>query len=135
MLMPSNVLNGVGDYITDIRVILQDLIPTYRYSDAQLIVALNLTFLDGRRLRPDLFISESWEPYPTWTTNDIALNTVIPMEDIFRQAFVFGASAHAVARDQEDIQDEKSVSLSNVFNSILLGTMMPGSTPPKRKTP
>jgi len=133
--MPSNTLNGVGDYIADARVVLQDTIQSYRYADDQLVIALNLAFLDGKRLRPDLFISEKWEPYPTWTIADIPANTVVPMEDTFRQAFVFGACAHAVARDQEDIEDERSMSHANVFNAILLGTMMPGMMPPRRKTP
>ena len=133
--MPSNVLNGVGDYIADARVVLQDTIQSYRYADDQLVTALNLAFLDGKRLRPDLFINGRWEPYPTWTVADIPINTAIPMQDTFRQAFVFGCCAHAVARDQEDIQDERSVAHSNTFNAILLGTMMPGTTPPRRKTP
>jgi hypothetical protein len=60
------------------------------------------------------------------------------MEPPFRLAFVFGTVAHALMRDQEDIEDSRASTFMAAFNSMLIGNgaaaiVTPpghGSTPP-----
>ena len=49
----NTTLDTVQDYITDARVLLQDLISPYRYDDPSLLTALNVALLEARRLRAD----------------------------------------------------------------------------------
>jgi len=49
-------LDSVESYILDVRTILLDKTPPYRYSDNSLLVAFNTAMLEARRLRPDMFV-------------------------------------------------------------------------------
>lgn len=98
----------VSDYIDDTRVLLQDLVSPYRYSDAQLAIALSVTMLEVRRLRPDLFLGDGTttllSDIPSYTVSD---STAVSIEPAFRTGVLYGMCAHALMRDQED-QPEKS---------------------------
>lgn len=108
----------VNDYITDVRVLLQDQVVPFRYQDAELVVALNAALLETRRLRADLFIG-FLEEIPQYSAND---DTVVPIEQPFRLAIVYGICGHALARDQEDIQDTRAAMFMSTFRTMLTGT-------------
>ena len=113
-----------GGLRSDARTLLLDRIAPYRYDDISLLVALNIALLDGRRLRPDLFVYRHGNHVPSYSAVD---GQRVPIEAQFRKAFVYGMVAHALARDQEDVQDQRSNLFMNVFKSILVGN---GLTPP-----
>lgn len=121
----SSALKTVTDYISDARVLLQDKIAPYRYDDESLLTALNLALLEGRRLRADLFIY-CHSGVQSFTTN---ANQEVFIEEQFRQAFLHGLVAHALERDQEDIQDQRAGVFMKIFNDILLG-VRPSAVPP-----
>jgi hypothetical protein len=110
-------LDEVQDYINDARTILLDVIAPYRYDDPSLLVAFNVALLEGRRIRPDLFVYAA-PLVPYYANND---TTPVPLEQPFRLAFVFGLVAHALTRDQEDVQDARATTFMNLFYDILLG--------------
>jgi len=135
-----STLKTVNDYISDMRTLLLDTIAPYRYDDPSLLIALNLAFMEGRRIRPDLFVFHDedgdGDELHTYHTVD---NRPVPMEKPFRMAFVYGACSHALARDQEDVQDSRSNSFMNVFSSVLTGLKqapVQGGTPggPQQKS-
>jgi hypothetical protein len=111
-------LDQVQDYISDTRTILLDTIAPYRYDDPSLLVAFNVALLEARRIRADLFVYAS-ASVPYYAAND---TTVVPMEQPFRLALVFGTVGHALTRDQEDVQDARATVFMGLFYSILLGT-------------
>ena len=115
-------LQSVKDYIEDARTLLLDRIAPYRYSDISLIVAFNLALLDGRRLRPDLFVYKWGNRVPSY---DAVTGQEVPIEPQFRKAFVYGLVAHALLRDQEDVQDARSSLFMDTMESILMGTRRP----------
>jgi hypothetical protein len=124
-------LDTVADYISDARTILLDTIAPNRYDDAYLLVAFNVTLLEARRIRADLFVYSS-TTVPFYAANDA---TAVPMEQPFRLALVFGTVGHALTRDQEDVQDARATTFMDLFYNILTGTRMGGiqagkSTPP-----
>ena len=133
----------VGDYLMDVRTLLQDKIQPYRYSTESLVEALNLTLLEVRRLRPDLMWAyldnvpqyqfqpqgdtpaEDDESNPTWTE-------WVPLEQQFRKAIVFGITGHAQQRDQEDIEDERATADLMAFENMLVEVKQTkGLQPPK----
>ena len=111
-------LETVQDYVQDARTLLLDKIAPYRYSDPSLLVALNLALLEGRRVRPDLFVYKYGSQVPAYGA---VSGEVVPIEPQFRKAFVYGLAAHALARDQEDVQDQRSNTFMSVMMSILTG--------------
>lgn len=117
----------VTDYIKDARTLLQDTIIPYRYDDDSLVVALNAAMLDGRRLRPDLF-ANSLDNVQQFSQND---STQVIMEQSFQLAFVYGLCAHAMSRDQEDIQDERATDYMRTFTKSLIGVDTTPVLPPK----
>ena len=127
--MASYNLATVKEYIEDARTLLLDRIEPYRYSDTSLLVALNLALLEGRRLRADLFVYKNALRVPKYTA---VSGDEVPIEDQFRLAFVYGLCAHALIRDQEDVQDARSTIFMQTFHSILIGISPPpmgGGTP------
>lgn len=128
-------LESVSDYIEDARTLLLDRTSPYRYGDISLLVALNLALLDGRRIRPDLFVYKHGNVVPSFSVVD---GQRVPIEPQFRKAFVYGMVAHALARDQEDVQDQRSNLFMGVMFSILAGSGMStpigGGTPKGRPT-
>lgn len=124
----QTTLDTITDYITDARTLLQDEIQPYRYDDASLVTALNVTLLEGRRLRADLFVfcRENGGMVPHFASNS---GQPVPMEPPFRLAFLHGMVGHALERDQEDIQDARAATYLKIFNDILLG-VRPSSIAP-----
>lgn len=116
-----SALLTVEDYINDARVLLQDLIAPYRYTDDQLLTALNLALLEGLRVRPDLFIYDRCYRRDGIQQFQEIDTTQVRMERPFRVAFVYGTCSHALSRDQEDTQDRRADDFQGVFESVLLG--------------
>ena len=114
----SERLSTVLDYITDVRVLLLDTVFPYRYENDELVVALNTALTEGRRLRADLFL----KGVPQFATVN---NEPVPIEQQFRLAFVYGTVAHALMRDDEDVQDERAASFLGMGQDILIGTQRP----------
>lgn len=107
-------LNTVAGYLEDARAILLDQRQPYRYSNEDLLTALNTGFLEGRRLRADLFL----RGVPYFHKCD---ESPIPIEPQFRLAFVYATVAHALVREDEDIQDERAASFLGMFQDMLVG--------------
>ncbi|SRR5258708_3461052 len=120
--MSSTALETITDYINDARVLLQDQVQPYRYDDPSLLTAFNVSLLEGRRLRADLFVfwpnNSLAGGVPFFSTNSAQ---AVPMEAPFRLAFLHGLVGHALERDQEDIEDTRAGAFLKIFNDILLG--------------
>jgi hypothetical protein len=118
-------LNTVADYMADARTLLQDTIPPYRYDDPSLLTALNLTLLEARRLRSDLFVFNLRVMGQTQSFTAVD-ETYVEMEPQFRLAILHGICAHALERDQEDVQDLRSSSYMALFTAGLVGRTLGG---------
>lgn len=110
------MLDTVSDYVREARTLLQDNIATYRYSDAELLSALNIGVLTARKLRPDLFIGVTTLPY--FTAVD---STAFAMDAQYRMSFVYFMAGHAQLRDEEDTQDARAAALLGKFTQQMVG--------------
>lgn len=122
-------LMTVQSMINGARTLLLDKFQPYRYSDISLIAALNITLLETRRVRPDLFICRYGIEVPQFeevSGEDIAVDSQ------FRLAIEYGVAGHALLRDQEDVQDQRSATFTANFYNMLVGvrqTPNAGGTP------
>lgn len=127
-------LMSVAGLIAGARTLLLDKVQPYRYDDPSLVAALNLALLEGRRVRPDLFINRQHQI-------DVAQFDAVSGEDIgvepqFRLAFEYGTAGHALLRDQEDVQDERATTFLRAMQDILVGvrqSSISGGTPSPSK--
>lgn len=109
------MLDTAADYIREARTLLQDTVATYRYSDLELLSALNLGILTARRLRPDLFLNITTLPY--FTAVD---TTAFAMDQQYRMAFLYFIVGHAQLRDEEDTQDNRASAFIGRFTAQLI---------------
>lgn len=127
-------LNTVQSLIDDVRTLLLDQVQPFRYADNELMVGLNTALLEARRLRADLFVTR-------WGANTVPYyaqpsGEQFCIEPQFRLAFVYGTAAHALTRDDEDVQDARATSFLNRFYHMLGASIPPaiqGGTPDAKK--
>lgn len=111
-------LETVANYVSEARVLLQDVVPTYRYSDVELVSNLNLAIMTARRNRPDLFLSVT--TIPQFIASDIANGTLFVMDPQYRVAFLFFMVGFAQLRDEEDTQDTRAAAFIGKFTQQLM---------------
>jgi hypothetical protein len=104
----------VSDYISEARVLLEDTVEDYRYSDAELRSALNIGLLEARRLRPDLFLGR-FSALPSYSSNSDA----VVIDDQYRASLLWYVVGHAQLRDDEGGQDQRAASFIAKFISSL----------------
>ena len=117
-------LNTVTDYVTASRTLLQDVVVPPRYDDPSLLTALNLTLLEARRVRADLFIYNHKFRGQAQAFTNVDL-TYVDIEPQFRLGILYGMVAHAYMRDQEDYTDDKATAYWGFFDAVMMGRQMP----------
>jgi len=107
----------VSSYISIARTLLQDTVDSpYRYSDSDLVVALNVGLGEIWRLRRDLFLGRSFAP-----KFDGADNTtdIVPLDEGYRMALVYYIVGFIQLRDDEEVQDQRAAAFLSLFNAKL----------------
>jgi hypothetical protein len=99
--------NTVADYMRDARNLLQD-------------KALNVALLETRRQRADLFVYNRKVKGQTQSFTAVD-DTYVDMEPSFRLGLLYRLCGHALARDQEDVQDIRATSFFNLANGVFVG--------------
>jgi hypothetical protein len=103
-------LNTVQDYISAARGLLQDTVEPFRYPSAEIVLGLNLGFLEARRLRPDLFIRKQTPAYSV-----SSLSTTVDMPEGYRTPLLYYICGHVQLRDDEPTQDARATVFLNKF--------------------
>jgi hypothetical protein len=111
-------LDTVQDYVDRARTLLLDQIEPYRYPTEDLVEALNMGILETRRLRPDLMKSFFRSSLPDFSTS--AMSDMVPIDPMYRVAFVYYICGHAQLRDDENNQDSRSAAMLNKFVAQML---------------
>jgi hypothetical protein len=113
-----STLDTVADYVRDARVLLQDTVADYRYSDTELVENLNLGLLEMRRLRADLLRSYFSTSIPSFSS--AVMNAAVPVDYQYRVALLYYICGQAQLRDDEDTQGARATAFLNKFVSQML---------------
>lgn len=108
-------LDTVQNYVDDARVLLQDQRAPYRYPDADLVLALNMSLLEAKKLRPDLYINRTIPAYSIASPS-----TSVVIDDVYRVAHLYYVVGQAQLRDDEEVQDQRAAAFLNMFTQKLL---------------
>lgn len=111
-------LDTAQDYIDRARALLLDTVLPYRYSTADLVEYLNQGMLEARRLRPELFLGSFASALPEFESAD--LSEAVPIDPMYRVAFVYYICGQAQLRDEENTQDTRAAAFLNKFTSQML---------------
>lgn len=106
------------DYITAGRILLQDTMAgAYRYSDDMFKLALDLSFDEAYRIRPDMFVKVD-----TPTTLASGMDYKPPVPRGYQAAFLYFICGHVQLSDQEDTTDSRASAFLTKFTAKLLAT-------------
>lgn len=110
-------MKTIRDFIDAARILLQDTVEDYRYSDDEFKLALDIAFDEAYRIRPDLFLRIEVPPFVT-----SGVTTEVPAPRGYQSAILYYICGHVQLRDQEDTQDSRASVFLNKFISQLLTT-------------
>jgi hypothetical protein len=118
-------LNTVQEMVVAARELLQDAVVPYRYSDAALLLALNLALSEAKRIRPDFYTDIDWVPAFTDAANDddddeSEGSFSFYVEPAYRAPFLYFMVGFVQLRDEEDTQDPRALGLMGKFSQQLL---------------
>jgi hypothetical protein len=112
-------LNNVGEFISETRVLLQDTYAgNYRYSDADILQAINLAIAEVARLRPDLIFKVLRTGIPQYTGTGVE---AVQIDHRYSASLLMFISAWVQLRDQEEAQDQRATALISQFRNQLVG--------------
>ncbi len=98
-----------------VRSILKDRVDPKRYSDADILNAINDALLEVRRVRPDLYLKKNF------IVKGLVLDTdVLPIEDTFFNSIVYFTAAYMMFRDDEFSVDSRASQLMNKATAQLI---------------
>lgn len=114
----AQALDTVADYLAHARVLLQDTVSDYRYSDAELVENLNMGLLEMRRLRPDLMLATFGGSIPKYSES--STSTAVACDVQYRSALLYYVCGQAQLRDDEATTDSRAAVFLNKFTSQML---------------
>lgn len=106
----------IGDVVVGARVILQDLLEPYRYTDSELIKHACGAAQRALQLRPDLFANPFAAPGAYTAT------TAFPVDERYFDEFTVYVAGFAELRDDRFTQDSRAAILLARFDSSLRGS-------------
>jgi hypothetical protein len=109
-------IGTVSELVVEARVLLQDVITPYRYSDANLLAGLNAGMLEARRLRPDMFLITP-SAVASYSTVD---STAVDIDQQYRMSLLYYIVGHTHLQDNETAEDNRASAFLNKFVSQLL---------------
>lgn len=109
-------LSTVQNYIDSARLLLQDTVEPYRYSDATLLLHLNSGQYEARRLRPDIFAFADDTPQYT------SVGQTVTFPDMYKMSLVYYMAGLTQVIDNEDVSDGRAASFLDRFRATLIST-------------
>jgi|SRR5215204_1567025 len=101
-------LDTVTDYLAQARSLLQDRTYPVRYSDSDLIDALNLGLLEARKLRADLFLGTVPGTISVTSIGGTGADPMSAIDEQYRVPLLYYVVGHALERDDEDGSDRRA---------------------------
>lgn len=105
----------IQQFITAVRILLQDNTLPYRYPDDNIALGFDIAFDEAQRIRPDMFMKT--------TINPIVGQPVanpMPVPTGYKSAFIMYTSGWVQLQDNEDTDDQRATIFLNKFISQLM---------------
>jgi hypothetical protein len=110
------VLDTVGDYVSEARVLLQDTMEPYRTPSTELKTAIGLGILEMRRLRPDLFTFTALPAISSISADNMA----VAVEPTHRLPLLYFIVGHVGLKDEEEGAEGRANGFLGAFRKSML---------------
>ena len=133
----AQLYNTVTAYVVSARNRMQDRVAPYRYTDDQIIDALNVAMEETQRLRPDIFLDLKYQQkiQPNdiddgfissyYTSNDITFDgsnnydptngPLVPIPSRYNDPIIWYIGAHLQFLDIDDTEDTRGIAFLSKF--------------------
>lgn len=132
----AQIYNTVTSYVVSARNRMQDRIAPYRYTDGQIVDALNVALQEAQRIRPDIFLDLKYQQkvQPNdlddgfisnyYTIDDIAFvsgdydapnGTLVPIPSAYNDPIIWYIGSHLQLLDVDDTQDARGIAFMAKF--------------------
>ena len=119
----------VQDYVSTVRYKLQDLIEPYRYTDDNIILALNTAMFEMSRIRPDMFLDFKYQQplrrgdtsdgIPQWFVST-RQQQVVPIPSKYRMPVQWYMEGWLQFADVTDTTDQRAQAFLQKFQMQLM---------------
>jgi hypothetical protein len=109
----------VRQLVTQARVLLQDEVQPFRYTDDQLARLVAEGLREARRVRPDLFIETLAQPLPQYTAG--TMNAQVLMPEQYFVPLINYVVGRAELRDDEFTMDGRAITMVTAYGVALRG--------------
>jgi hypothetical protein len=119
----------VADYMAPVRTQMQDLVQPYRYTDDQLVLALNNAMFELSRLRADIFLDLKYQQPLAWGdlgNGEPSLfvatrqSDFVPVPSKYYTPVVWYMQAWLQFADVTDTQDQRAGAMLQKFQSMIM---------------
>lgn len=133
----AQLYNTVTAYVVSIRNRMQDRVAPYRYTDDQIVDALNVALEETQRIRPDIFLDLKYQQKIQsndlddgfisgyYTNSDIAFDgsdnyvpsdgTLVPIPSRYNDPILWYMGGHLQLLDVDDTEDQRGVAFVSTF--------------------
>jgi len=116
-------LDTVANYLSAARTLLQDTVDApYRYSDTDLVAALNNAISEIPRIRPDLYFTYLRDSTVPTSYSSGTTSASVNVDLRYRMAVLYYIVGYVQLRDDENTQDARAGSLLTQFIAKLTGS-------------
>jgi hypothetical protein len=124
------VAKTLDNLVDEVRLMLKDRRTPYRWAQTDILAAINSSFREAQRLRPDIFVGCCTDedggaiPLPDFVEADLNLvptPTPYPIDEIFFMPSVFYAVGKLQLGDDEFTLDNRAMTLLAGFHQALVG--------------
>jgi hypothetical protein len=127
--MVSYTTKLIDDAVAEARTLINDSMVPYRYTDQQVVTALNTALRDLYLFRPDAYIGNftsgvlSNNPVPTYVAaTDLGQNIAFPVDDrLFFSPITFYMAGRIELSDDEFTDNSRAAQLLSMFRNMLTG--------------
>lgn len=114
----------LDNLVDEVRLMLKDRRVPYRWTQTDVLAAINSGFRETKRVRPDIYLNVAGDiALPNFVEADLGLATptAFPIDEIFFMALVFYATGKLQLGDDEFTVDNRAMTLLSAFRQLLLG--------------
>jgi hypothetical protein len=131
------IYNTVTAYVYSARNRMQDRVAPYRYTDDQIVDALNVALQETQRIRPDIFLDLKYQQKikpndlddgfisTYYSTSDIVIDgngnyipsegALVPIPSAYNDPIIWYMGAHLQFLDTDDTEDQRGVAFLTKF--------------------
>ncbi len=114
----------LDNLVDEARLLLKDRRVPYRFTQADVLAAVNSGFREVKRIRPDIFLNPAGNiSLPDFVEADLGLGTPtpFPIDEMFFMPVVFYTVGKLQLGDDEFTLDNRAMTLLATFRQLLVG--------------